>query len=122
MKKTIMIIEDEQSDADKLATIAKSLGEEFTVIVAKNGMEAIEKLKKAEVDLILLDLALPGYISGSNLLFRKEIQKKPVLLVSKSEEIDLKVLKVKFNNIINYLKKPFDEKALKDAISEILNK
>jgi CheY-like chemotaxis protein len=117
--KTILIVEDEKSDADKLESVARSLGDEFKLVIAKNGMEAIDKMKKDKADLVLLDLALPGYISGSNLLFRKEIQSVPVILVSKSEEIDLKVLKIKFSNIRNYIKKPVDEKVLREAIGEI---
>ena len=87
----------------------KSLGDLYKLVIAKNGMEAMEKLKKANPDLVLLDMTLPGYISGRNLLFRKEIQHIPVILVSKMEEIDLKVLKVKFENIKSYITKPIDE-------------
>lgn len=116
--KTILIVEDEQDDARQLEGVVKSFGNIYKLIFAKSGMEAIEQLKKSKIDLVLLDITLPGYISGSNLLFRKEMSNIPVIVVSKMEEVDLKVLKVKFSNIVCYLRKPIDEKVLHD---EILN-
>jgi CheY-like chemotaxis protein len=119
--KTILIVEDEEEDAKQLESVAKSLGDLYKLVVAKNGMEAMEKLKKANPDLVLLDMTLPGYISGRNLLFRKEIQHIPIILVSKMDEIDLKVLKVKFENVKCYITKPIDEETLKNAIDEVLS-
>jgi len=116
--KTILIVEDEEVDARQLETVAKSLGNQFNLVFARNGMEAMECIKKGIPDLVLLDISLPGYITGRNLLFRKELQDIPVILVSKAEEIDLKVLKVKFTNVKDYIHKPIDEKVLLTAIHE----
>jgi CheY-like chemotaxis protein len=118
--KTILIVEDEEGDARQLESVAQSLGDLYKVVSAKSGMEAMERLKKDKPDLVLLDMTLPGYISGRNLLFRREIQNIPIILVSKMEEIDLKVLKVKFENVKTYITKPIDEKILTDAITEAL--
>jgi len=118
--KTILIVEDEEVDARQLESAAKSLGNQFNLVFAKSGMEAMDRIKKGLPDLVLLDISLPGYISGRNLLFRKELQDIPIILVSKAEEIDLKVLKVKFTNVKNYIHKPIDEKVLLSAIQEAL--
>ncbi|MDQ7822369.1 MAG: response regulator [Candidatus Eremiobacteraeota bacterium] len=118
--KTILIVEDEQSDADQLVAALKPFSSKISIMSAGSGKEAMECLKKKPADLVLLDISLPGYISGSNLLFRQEFKELPVILVSKMEEIDLKVMKVKFQNIRGYITKPVDAEALRQAVSEAL--
>jgi DNA-binding response OmpR family regulator len=92
MKKKILIIEDEK---DLRFFIARALKEEgFEVIEAIDGEEGIEKAKKEKLDLILLDLLLPG-ISGYEVLARikkdPEMEMIPVIILSnlgQQEEIE----------------------------------
>lgn len=55
-KHTILIVED---DSEMLFFIRKQLKENYIVFTAQNGEEAIEVLKKQEVDLIITDLMMP---------------------------------------------------------------
>ena len=112
----ILIVEDVESDAKLLQLVVESIGPKYKSIVAKNGLEAVEKLKKEKVDLVLLDVNLPGYITGKNLLFRPEVRDLPVILVSGIEEIDLKVLKIKFPSVKEYFCKPIDQERLVEEI------
>jgi|Deesub1362A_J573_1020465.scaffolds.fasta_scaffold01152_10 DNA-binding response OmpR family regulator len=55
---TIMVVDDEE---DILSLIQKILTKEgHTVITARDGKEALEKLKHVKPDLILLDIMMPG--------------------------------------------------------------
>jgi CheY-like chemotaxis protein len=57
MKAKILLADD---DADVLAALSAALASEgYEVIVARNGREAIECFREAQVDIALLDLSMP---------------------------------------------------------------
>ncbi|EKD46880.1 MAG: hypothetical protein ACD_67C00030G0005 [uncultured bacterium] len=56
-KKTILVAEDEKAISSVIAL--KLQREGFDVICAYDGEEAIEKMKKEKIDLLLLDLVMP---------------------------------------------------------------
>lgn len=57
MRKSILIIEDEQDMRESIATALKRA--DFHVITAENGQEGLSLAKEHEPDLILLDLLMP---------------------------------------------------------------
>lgn len=57
MKKTILIVEDEQALNNAYKMILEAEG--YNVLSAFNGSEALEITKETEPDLILLDLRMP---------------------------------------------------------------
>ncbi|NTS21684.1 response regulator, partial [Bacteroides fragilis] len=59
----ILIVEDEESLADPLAFLLRKEG--FDVILAPDGPTALEEFEKNSVDIVLLDLMLPG-MSGTD--------------------------------------------------------
>ncbi|HWQ41900.1 MAG TPA: response regulator transcription factor [Desulfosporosinus sp.] len=104
MKKKILIIEDDSS----IAELQKDYLEvaDFEVIVCGNGLEGLRALQENEVDLLILDIMLPGMDGLEILRSMKEDKDIPVLLVSaKKEEID----KIKGLNLgaDDYITKPF---------------
>jgi len=57
-KYSILVVDD---DTDMTETLSDILQENnFQVLIANNGFEAIEKIKTSEIDLILMDLRMPG--------------------------------------------------------------
>ena len=62
----------------------------YDVVIASNGIDAIEHCQQQTFDLVLLDEMMPG-ITGLETLQRiKEIQPQtPVVMVTKSEEEDI---------------------------------
>jgi two-component system phosphate regulon response regulator PhoB len=56
-KKAILVVEDEISLRSALSD--KLNNEGFEVIIAKNGLEGIQEIKKKKPDLILLDVVMP---------------------------------------------------------------
>jgi DNA-binding response OmpR family regulator len=92
VKKKILIIEDEKTLRFLLAQ--KLIEENFDVLEAIDGEEGLQKLKENKIDLILLDLLLPG-IDGFEVLSRIERDSKlssiPVIILSnlgQMEEIE----------------------------------
>ncbi len=70
--KRILVVEDDTHTADLVAETLKMEG--FFVLKAGSGEEALEVLKKEGVDLILMDMLLPG-IKGWKLA--DELKKDP---------------------------------------------
>ena len=104
MNKKILIIEDDSS----IAELQKDYLEvaDFDVLVCSNGLEGLRALQENEVDLLILDIMLPGMDGLEILRSMKEDKDIPVLLVSaKKEEIDkIKGLSLGADD---YITKPF---------------
>jgi two-component system response regulator RegX3 len=84
---TVLVVEDEESFVEGLAVGLKREG--FTVDVARDGVEALERFDRVSPDLVLLDLWLP---KKSGIDVCREIRAKsqvPIIMVTaKSSETD----------------------------------
>jgi len=108
-RKKIMVVDDEETLVELVSAVMEEGG--FEVIVAHDGKECLEKLKKAKPDLILLDMMMPG-MSGREVCerIRKDPKTKDLkvifLTVAKFSETGKDVLqKMK---VADYITKPFD--------------
>lgn len=83
---------------------------------SNNGAEAVEKIKELTPDLVLLDIELKGEMDGIEIgEFLAEKTKIPfIYLTSHTEENILK--RAKKTCPKGYIKKPFDDEALRVAI------
>ena len=57
MSKRILVVDDESSIREALSKVLQA--EDYRVVTAENGQEAIERIKSEKIDLVLLDLGLP---------------------------------------------------------------
>lgn len=82
--KKILVIEDDQSIQDIYQK--KLNAESFEVIQATTGEQGLQAVKKDGVDLILLDIMLPGGINGFDVLEQLKIDDNykniPVLVLT----------------------------------------
>ena len=123
MKKTILVVDDEENMVHLLTTIFESAG--YNVISALSGRDALEILKDNKPDLILLDIMMPE-MDGWD-VFRK-IKKDnktfsiPIIIITaKKDEID-KVMGVELLKVDGYVTKPFVRKELVDKIARTIDK
>jgi CheY-like chemotaxis protein len=116
----ILIAEDEADIALILSKALKFKG--FDVIVAKNGLECIEKAENELPDLILLDNMMP-IMDGPTALAKLKASKKtcniPVIMVTAlaGEE---NIAEAQKNGAIRYVVKPFDSDILAKNINQAL--
>ena len=104
MKRKILLVEDDR-EISKLVT-SHLEKENYTVMTAYDGEEALAAFKNNEIDLILLDLMLPK-LSGMD--FLKQIRTTsliPVLIISAKESDIDKALGLGFG-ADDYISKPF---------------
>ena len=106
MEKTkILVVDDEKEIADLLEIYLISDG--FEVLKAYNGEEGLKILDQEKVDLMLLDVMMPG-IDGLEMCRRvREDKNIPIIIVSaKSQELD-KILGLS-TGADDYVSKPFN--------------
>lgn len=102
---TILICDDERDIVSALKIYLEA--EDYRVLTAFDGREALELLEKQEVHLVLLDVMMPGLDGLQTLKALRQEQNIPViLLTAKSENAD----KVKGLDLgaDDYITKPFD--------------
>ncbi|HKJ38440.1 MAG TPA: response regulator, partial [Anaerolineales bacterium] len=58
MKNTVLIVDDEFSGRQTLESVLE--GDGYNLVMAESGMEALEKVKTVQPDVILLDVMMPG--------------------------------------------------------------
>lgn len=101
----ILIIEDDEDINQLLCHITKSSG--YIPQPAFSGTEALLYLEKQNVDLILLDLMLPGKSGEELLMTIREDSDVPIIVISAKEEQLLKVSLLR-DGADDYITKPFD--------------
>lgn len=104
--KTIAVIDDDIYIGDLLEELLT--GEGYAVIRAYSGTEALLMLEKNSVDLVLLDLMLPG-LSGEQVM--EKLDGTPVIVLSAKAGTDDKV-KLLLSGAQDYVTKPFDNREL----------
>ncbi len=119
---TVLVVDDELSIRRMLGYM---LGKtDYTVLMASNGEEALEKLATNPVNLVLLDVAMPN-MDGITLLRRvraiPDYQALPVIMLTAStDEVKrAKALDAGADMFLNKLVKPGE---LLDAITQTVHK
>ncbi|MDD3654408.1 MAG: response regulator transcription factor [Desulfotomaculaceae bacterium] len=119
MVERILVVDDESL---LVKGLRRSLEQEgYAVLTAGDGREALAILRREEVDLVLLDLMLPG-INGLDVC--REIRKKSdlpvIMLTAKGEDID-KIVGLELG-ADDYLTKPFNTRELLARIRAVLRR
>lgn len=87
---TVLVVEDSPTQQRMIADLLRKNG--ISVIVADNGIEALEQVKEQHLDLVVLDIVLPkmnGYEVCRRIKSDSKTQKLAVLMCSaKKEEFD----------------------------------
>lgn len=99
---TCAIIEDEPLARERLKNYVAKTDDLQLLFVAENGVEAIHLLQKKPVDIIFLDINMPG-ISGISLL-EKGIINAAVIITTAHHEFAVKGFEL---DVADYLLKPF---------------
>lgn len=108
--KRILIVDDEQSIQRILRR--NLINDEYEVLVAENGAQAIEMVHMHEPDLILLDLNLPGEANGLEVCRQvRDWTQTPIIVLSARSEEKLKVQALDLG-ADDYLTKPFSNEEL----------
>ena len=115
MKRKILVVDDDNMN---LVRTKMFLGQEYEVLLAESGMEALGKLKDEKVDMVLLDIDMPG-MNGIETFERmkKAAVAVPVIFLTASglEEDVQNAIKL---GAVNYLKKPYRPEELIKRVAQ----
>src|ERR1700730_18127325 len=103
--KTVLIVDDDEGMRDTLTAILKR---EYRVLRVINGEAALPVLNRENVDMVLLDVRLPG-ISGFEVLriVRENYSLVEVIMISALNDIETAVQAIK-HGAYHYITKDFD--------------
>ena len=118
----VLVVDDNQDVRDLVVHFLSSDG--FHVFSASNGDEALAILKSNHINLVLLDVMMPGK-SGLEVLKEirtgsdKSIHEIPVMMItakSSTEDIDIALA----NGATSYVVKPFRATTIREKVRTIL--
>ena len=117
--KTILIVDDDEGMRDTLSAILKR---DYHVLTAPTGEEGLNLLKKEAIDLMLLDVRLPG-INGLEVLkiARENYSLAEVIMVSAVNEVEVAVQAMK-HGAYHYITKEFDYDGLRSLVRNALQR
>jgi len=116
---TILIVDDERVPRESLRMI---LASNHRILQASSGAEALECLRREHVDLITLDLNMPG-MHGQELMrtVRSEFPNIEIVIITGCGSIESAAEGIRAG-ICDYIQKPFDVVQVSAAVSRALSR
>jgi len=119
---TVLIIDDNLDNCDVLSRRLEKVG--LNVLIANDGYSGLKMVREHPVDLVLLDIMMPG-LNGYEVLERmkhdQDFMHIPILMISSVSELSSIVKCIKMG-ADDYLPTPFNPVLLKARISACLQK
>ncbi len=115
----VLLVEDDETLVEELSRVFRD--QNYEVIVATNGNEAIEKFRESEPDIIILDLRLP-LKDGMDVLkeIRQESDVPIIILTARDSDYDkIRGLEIGADD---YITKPFSINELLARIKAVLRR
>jgi CheY-like chemotaxis protein len=118
---TILLVDDEAIIIDVSKRMLEKLG--YRIVIARSGSEAIEiyKNNRTKIDIVILDMVMPGTGGGEAYDKLKEIAPAIKVLLSSGYSINGKAREILNRGCNGFIQKPFNLKQLSQKIREILD-
>ncbi len=119
-QETILLVDDEEMIIDVGRGLLGELG--YTVVAAKSGLEALDiyRLNRDRIDLVIMDMIMPGMGGGETFDRLKKINPNVKVLLSSGYSINGQASKIMERGCDGFIQKPFNIKQLSAKIREIL--
>ena len=119
MRKTILVVDDTEFNRD---LVVQLLEDDYDIITAENGAEALDKTQEQKPDLILMDLGMPvmdGWEATRQLKANDKLRHIPVIAVTSHAMVGDEI-EARKAGCDDYLPKPIDEDLLIKKIKKYL--
>jgi two-component system cell cycle response regulator DivK len=121
MTKRILVVEDQEDNRQILRDLLTNAG--YEMLVAEDGVQALEQAEKHRPDLILMDIQLPvldGYEATRRLKANPELKAIPIIVIT-SYALSGDEEKARAAGCDAYVAKPFSPRALLAKMREYLH-
>ncbi|MFC1505075.1 PAS domain S-box protein [Thermodesulfobacteriota bacterium] len=118
---TILLVDDEEMIIDVGQAMLKRLG--YRAVVSKDGMDAVEKVTESKdtIDLVILDLIMPGMDGGKTFDRIREISPEMPVLLSSGYAISGQASDIMRRGCNGFIQKPFNIAELSQKIRSVLH-
>ena len=115
----IMVVDDEKDIVKAIEIYLKT--DNYNVLKAYNGFDALELMEKNKIDLFLVDIMMEG-MDGLELTQKiREVSNAPIIILSAKSELNDKVMGLNLG-ADDYITKPFDAVELLARIKSCLRR
>lgn len=120
-QETILLVDDEEMILGVGIQMLGALG--YTVLQANSGRDAVEIFseKHTDIDLIILDMIMPGMSGGETFDALLDIDGSVKVLLSSGYSLDNKSNAILQRGCLGFLQKPFDLMTLSEKIRQVLD-
>ena len=119
VKPTLLIVDDEEGPRQSLRIVFKN---DYNVLLANNGLDAIELVKTNAVDVTVLDIMMLGISGVETLREIKQIDPSvEVIMLTAFETIETARQALR-HGASDYLNKPFDISTMRAAVAHAVQK
>ncbi|MGE8412952.1 MAG: putative bifunctional diguanylate cyclase/phosphodiesterase [Pseudomonas sp.] len=118
---TLLIVDDYPENLLSMRALLQR--QDWRVMTAASGVEALSLLLEHEVDLVLLDVQMPGMDGFEVARLMRGSQRTrltPIIFLTANEQSQDAVIKGYANGAVDYLFKPFDPQILKPKVQALL--
>jgi two-component system, cell cycle response regulator len=120
MKPTVLLVDD---NTEILEVLADELSENYQIITATNGQEALDKLKEGDIHLVVCDVMMPvidGFEFCKIVKSGFEYSHVPVILLTAKNTLQSRITGLELGADA-YIEKPFDVEHLLAQISNLIS-
>lgn len=118
-KEKILVVDDEKNICDLLRMYLEKEG--YSVVMAHNGVDAVNTFASENPDLVLLDIMLPQLDGWQVCREIRKTSEKPIIMLTAKDEVFDKVLGLELG-ADDYVTKPFDTKEIVARIKAVLRR
>ncbi|WP_455922090.1 putative bifunctional diguanylate cyclase/phosphodiesterase [Pseudomonas putida] len=118
---TLLVVDDYPENLISMRALLER--QDWRVVTAASGVEALSMLLEHEVDLVLLDVQMPGMDGFEVARLMRGSQRTrltPIIFLTANEQNQASVLKGYANGAVDYLFKPFDPQILRPKVQALL--
>jgi len=118
---TVLLVDDEEMIIKVTQVMLEKLG--YSVVIAKNGKQAVETVKSNgdEIDLVILDLIMPGIKGGKAFDLIHEIQPAMPVILSSGYSLNGQANDIMQRGCNGFIQKPFNISELSQKVRKILD-
>ncbi|MBW2708691.1 MAG: PAS domain S-box protein [Deltaproteobacteria bacterium] len=116
---TVLVVDDEEMIVEVGVCMLEKIG--YNVLVARSGEEALKVYKEKEglIDMVVLDMVMPGMGGGETFEGLKRIDRSVKVLLSSGYSINKQATEILNRGCLGFIQKPFSMAALSRKLKEV---